>query len=44
MEVKFFTRHVFTLENLLALILAVILIAVIIFTTKSSPSWIYQGF
>jgi len=42
--VKFLKDHVFTYENLLALIFALILIAVIIFTTKPPPSWIYQGF
>lgn len=33
-----------TRENLWALLLCLILIALVIFTTDSSPSWIYQGF
>ncbi|HUI88178.1 MAG TPA: hypothetical protein VLX61_05590 [Anaerolineales bacterium] len=35
---------VFTRENLLALMLALILIALVIFTADTSPTWIYQGF
>jgi lipopolysaccharide/colanic/teichoic acid biosynthesis glycosyltransferase len=35
---------VFNKENLLALILALILIALVIFTIDTSPTWIYQGF
>jgi len=31
-------------ENLYALILCLIVIAVIILTTEQSPQWIYQGF
>ena len=38
-EMKFLTR-----ENLLALLLRLILIALVIFTADSSPTWIYQGF
>jgi len=33
-----------TPENLWALALCLIVIALIIFTTDSSPVWIYQGF
>lgn len=35
---------VLTRENLWALLLCLIWIALVIFTTDSSPSWIYQGF
>ncbi len=35
---------IFNRENLLALILALILIALVIFTADTSPTWIYQGF
>jgi hypothetical protein len=35
---------IFNRENLLALILALILIALVIFTIDTSPTWIYQGF
>jgi len=35
---------IFTRENLLALMLALILIALVIFTADTSPTWIYQGF
>lgn len=38
-EMKLLTR-----ENLLALLLCLILIALVIFTADSSPTWIYQGF
>lgn len=38
-EMKLFTR-----ENLLALLLCLILIALVIVTADSSPTWIYQGF
>ena len=34
----------FTRENLLALLLCLILIALVIFTADTSPTWIYQGF
>jgi hypothetical protein len=34
----------FTHENFLALMLALILIALVIFTVDTSPTWIYQGF
>ncbi len=36
--------HVFTRENLLALVLALILVALVVFTADTSPTWIYQGF
>lgn len=35
---------IFTKENLLALLLCLILIALVIFTADNSPTWIYQGF
>jgi hypothetical protein len=37
-------RSLFTKENLLALLLCLILIALVIFTADTSPTWIYQGF
>ncbi len=37
-------RAIFNRENLLALLLALILIALVIFTADASPAWIYQGF
>ncbi len=37
-------RAIFNRENFLALMLALILIALIIFTVDTSPTWIYQGF
>ena len=33
-----------TRENLLALALCLMLIALVIFTADTSPQWIYQGF
>ncbi len=35
---------VLTRENWLALLLALILVALVIFAADSSPTWIYQGF
>jgi hypothetical protein len=35
---------IFTRENVLALLLCLILIALVIFTADTSPTWIYQGF
>lgn len=37
-------RILFTRENLLAVLLCLIMIALIIFTADTSPTWIYQGF
>jgi hypothetical protein len=37
-------RAIFNRENFLALALALILIALVIFTIDTSPTWIYQGF
>ncbi len=37
-------KRIFSRENLLALLLCLILIALVIFTADSGPTWIYQGF
>ena len=37
-------KRLFSKENLLSLLLCLILIALVIFTADSSPTWIYQGF
>jgi hypothetical protein len=37
-------KRLFSRENLWALALALMLIALVIFTADSSPLWIYQGF
>jgi hypothetical protein len=37
-------RSIFSRENLWALFLCLILIALVIFTASSAPVWIYQGF
>ena len=39
-----FVHLAFTPENIWAFVLFLIVIALIIFTTDSSPAWIYQGF
>ena len=39
MKIKLFTR-----ENLWAVILCLILIALVVLTASSAPVWIYQGF
>lgn len=35
---------IFTKENALALLLALLLVLIVIFTIDSAPTWIYQGF
>jgi hypothetical protein len=35
---------IFSRENLYAILLCLILIAVIILTVEDAPQWIYQGF
>jgi len=37
-------QRVLTEENLLAILLCLILIALTIFTADTTPTWIYQGF
>jgi hypothetical protein len=37
-------HRIFSTENLLALLLCLILIAIIIATADQAPQWIYQGF
>jgi hypothetical protein len=37
-------RSLFTRENLLALLLCLLLIAILIFSADLAPQWIYQGF
>ena len=41
---KKLAQILFTRENLLAVLLCLILIALVIFTADTSPNWIYQGF
>ncbi|HEX2997985.1 MAG TPA: hypothetical protein VKP08_15635 [Anaerolineales bacterium] len=41
---KKLSQILFTRENLLAVLLCLILIALVIFTADTSPTWIYQGF
>ncbi len=41
---KKLSQILFTRENLLAILLCLILIALVIFTASTSPTWIYQGF
>lgn len=37
-------NRIFTRENIFALILCSILVAVVIMTADTAPQWIYQGF
>ena len=37
-------RRLLTRENLFALVLCLVLIALVITTTDTAPQWIYQGF
>jgi hypothetical protein len=41
---KKIVRAIFSRENILAILLCLILIALVIFTADTSPTWIYQGF
>ncbi len=41
---KRLAARILTRENLLALLLALILVALLIFTSDATPAWIYQGF
>jgi hypothetical protein len=36
--------RLFTRENLWALLFSLILVALVILTASSAPTWIYQGF
>lgn len=40
----FLRTRLWTRENALAFLLAIILVALIIFTASLTPTWIYQGF
>ena len=40
----FMLRRLFSRENLYALLLCLILIAIVILTASQAPQWIYQGF
>jgi hypothetical protein len=37
-------QKIFSRENLLAVLLCLVLIALTIFTADTTPTWIYQGF
>jgi len=41
---KTLLARIFTRENMLALALALIVTALVIFTADITPNWIYQGF
>jgi len=41
---SFMLRRLFSRENLYALILCLLLVAIIIMTADQAPQWIYQGF
>jgi hypothetical protein len=38
------SRQIFTLENLAAVLICILLIILVILTSDQSPQWIYQGF
>jgi hypothetical protein len=37
-------KRIFSRENLIALLLCLLILALIIVTAESAPQWIYQGF
>jgi len=39
-----FIHRIFSRENLYALLLCLLLIAILILTVDQAPQWIYQGF
>jgi hypothetical protein len=39
-----FVRKLFSRENLYALLLCLMLIAILVLTSSQAPQWIYQGF
>jgi hypothetical protein len=39
-----FVHRVFSRENIYALLLCLLLIAILILTVDQAPQWIYQGF
>jgi hypothetical protein len=41
---KMILARIFSRENMLALLLALIVTALVIFTADVTPNWIYQGF
>jgi hypothetical protein len=41
---KRIVRLVVNRENMLALLLALALLAILIYTSDTTPTWIYQGF
>jgi hypothetical protein len=41
---KLMGRRLFSRENYLALLIAVLILLIIILSADSSPQWIYQGF
>ena len=43
-KVKKILLKVFSRENVYALLLCLILIAIVIMTAEQAPQWIYQGF
>lgn len=44
MKMRSFFDALFSRENLLAVLLCLLLIALVIFTADNAPVWIYQGF
>ncbi len=41
---KRLASRLFSRENMLALLLALLLLAILIFASDTTPTWIYQGF
>jgi hypothetical protein len=37
-------KRIFSRENLIALLVCLLILALIIVTSESAPQWIYQGF
>jgi len=41
---RWLKEHVFTIENLYALLFCILIALLVIFSAERTPLWIYQGF
>jgi len=43
-RMRWLKKHIFTKENLYALLLSLLITLLVIFSAERTPLWIYQGF
>jgi len=41
---RWLKKHIFTIENLYALLFCILIALLVIFSAERTPLWIYQGF